>query len=94
MSKKSKKVGYEWRTLAWNRRGEKVEAEYRKKDGVDFDELVIDDFLHIEKMQASAYWARIGDVRMWIQKDRDGRVTVNIERGQYGEERGFTEGGK
>lgn len=59
-----------------------------------FDELVVDDWLHIEQMDVRRWWASIGDARLDIYVSADGRVVINIERGQYGPEDGRTISGK
>lgn len=56
------------------------------------DEVVISKILHLEQMTAREWWMQLGDAWVWIKIDEKDRVTVDIERGQYGEERGFTIG--
>lgn len=40
-----------------------------------FDELVVDDWLHIEQMDERSYWMRIGRDRVYVTFDADGRAT-------------------
>jgi len=72
------KAGSRWRILA--RDGErKVTAQ---NDGV-FDELVVDDWLHLEQMDDNTWWMRVGDARVDIKVLPDGRAEVSIERNVY-----------
>ena len=50
----------------------------------EFDELAIDDWFHLERMDERFWWARIGDAYLMIAVHPDGRAAVTIERGQYG----------
>ena len=80
---KTKKPGMHWRTLAWNEKtGQKVEQDFKPKDNVQFDELVIDDWLHIEQMDTHNYWMSIGDAAVNVTI-RNGKCHVSIERDQY-----------
>ena len=56
-----------------------------------FDELVLDDWLHLEQMNARAYWMRLGDAYVWIQIPTKGDPIVDIRRGEYGPVKGETE---
>jgi len=40
-----------------------------------FDELVVDQWLHIEQMTGSVWWVNIGGVTLHVKADRDGRPT-------------------
>ena len=72
------KPGSRWRLLV--RQGErKVTAQ---NDGV-FDELVVDDWLHLEQMDDNTWWMRLGDARIGIKVLPDGRVEVSVERDVY-----------
>lgn len=48
----------------------------------EFDELVIDDWLHLEQMSDREWWMGLGKGtsyhRVWIEVDRNGKVTVSI----------------
>jgi len=69
--------GSKWRFLAHGptRLHLDDKGEYR------FDELVVDDWLHIEQMSDREWWMRVGDARIWIQLD--GKPVVTITRGEY-----------
>jgi len=70
--------GSSWRVLA--RDGErKIEAG---NDGV-FDELVVDQWLHLEQMDDATWWMRVGDARVDIKVGTDGVPQVSIERDVY-----------
>lgn len=53
-----------------------------QNEGV-FDELVIDDWLHLEQMDERSWWMRVGDARINIVVHESRRVEVSIERGVY-----------
>jgi hypothetical protein len=72
------KPGSRWRILA--RDGEReITAQ---NEGV-FDELVVDEWLHLEQMDDSTWWMRLADARIDIRVLPDGRVDVSIERDAY-----------
>lgn len=48
-----------------------------------FDELVIDDWLHLEQMSDRAYWMRLGDAWIWIDIPATVAPVITIERGAY-----------
>lgn len=48
------------------------------------DELVIDDWLHLEQLVEGVWWLRVGDARVDVVVDRAGQVAVSIERGVCG----------
>lgn len=77
--------GREWRLLA-HEDGGPVEVENR---GV-FDELVVDQWLHIEQMDTNVWWLRVGDARLWVKLDSQGRPEVDVERGCYEAPNGTT----
>jgi hypothetical protein len=87
--------GFSWRILAHKRNSRRlatahIDIAHTPEDKIQFDELVIDDFLHIEQMNNRAYWARIGDVWMWIWRNPKGKIRVSIRRGDYGDVLGET----
>jgi hypothetical protein len=77
--------GQEWRILS---RGKNGQFEARN-EGI-FDELVVDDWLHIEQMSERAWWMRVGDACVWATVGPDGVTSVNIERGAYAAINGHT----
>lgn len=55
-------------------------ATYHALPGTEFDELVVDSWLHVEQMDTGTWWANIGGVTLHVRVDRDGRpkhVTVH-----------------
>jgi len=48
-----------------------------ENDGT-FDELVVDDWLHIEQMDASVWWMRVGDVRLLVTLNSEGQRSVDV----------------
>jgi hypothetical protein len=79
-SKRRGPCGSRWRILAQAVRGRKqVEA---CGDGTTvFDELVVDDWFHLEQMRAREWWLAIGDARLWITIRRDGSARVFVGEG-------------
>jgi hypothetical protein len=77
---KTEKVdfGSKWRVLA--RDGDREVT--LENEGV-FDELVIDNWLHLEQMTDTSYWMRVGDARISIVRASDGNVVVTVERDIY-----------
>jgi hypothetical protein len=72
------KPGSRWRILSRN--GDRdVTLE---NDGI-FDELVVDEWLHLEQMDDDTWWLRLGDARIDIKVLPDGRAEVSIERDAY-----------
>ena len=50
-----------------------------------FDELLVDDWLHIENLDRNVWWLRLGDARIFIQVSEDGSANaLSIQRGEYG----------
>ena len=78
--------GTEWRVLA---RDAEREIEL-SNDGL-FDELVVDHWLHLEKMDDRTWWMRLGDARLSVFVAEDGSVRVDVQRGCYDEVLGKTE---
>jgi hypothetical protein len=77
--------GRQWRVLAHREDG-KVELENQGK----FDELAVDDWLHIEQMDDRGWWLRVGDVRLFVTTPETEPPTVDVERGCYGPAKGAT----
>ena len=73
--------GSAWRILAKGEGDDVFSAEDR---GV-FDELVIDQWFHLEQMSDNTWWVRVGDARIDIEIQSDGKAKVLIERGVYEE---------
>ena len=78
MSERKRRIpGYRWRTLAWHDDGEKIEQEYDGTEGVCFDELVVDEWFHIEQMDTRDWWMQVGDlhINIHINPDKTTEVT-------------------
>ena len=73
--RKSRLPGFCWRVLAHRRKngvyGEHLAWEFDGSEGVEFDELVVGTWFHMEQMGDRDWWMRIGD-------DDEGGVTVNV----------------
>jgi hypothetical protein len=76
--KKKRGHGNTWRVLA-HREGVSVEIENQGT----FDELVVDDWLHVEQMDENVWWLRVGDARLMVTLDASGQPFVDVERGFY-----------
>lgn len=61
--------------------------------GEVLDEVVLDHWLHIEKLDTNVYWLRLGDAYVTVRLRRGQAPEVNIERGVYGGVHGTTKGG-
>ena len=76
--------GHRWRWLAWHRTtGEKHEQTFEPKDGVCFDELVIDNWFHLEQMSDRVWWLGLGRggnlLHIRIEVPVKGQIQVGIE---------------
>lgn len=83
--RRSRKPGYRWRWLAYRdadgreRAGGPVSGQYDGTEGVCFDELVVDDWLHIEQMDTRQWWMDIAGIRINVWVRADGKPEVMIE---------------
>lgn len=60
--------------------------------GYIFDELVIDNWFHLEQMSDRSWWLRIGDADINVTVGERGEASsVHVRRGDHGEVRGETE---
>lgn len=80
------KPGYKWRTLA---KTDIDDYEYNKKDLIEqlsdgkryFDELVIDNWFHLEMMSENSYWMRVGEYRIDVKFiDGSDKPEVYVEK--------------
>ncbi|GLH78084.1 hypothetical protein SSBR45G_29920 [Bradyrhizobium sp. SSBR45G] len=78
--------GRRWRVRAVRDDGRSIELQ---NHGI-FDELVVDDWLHLEQMDDNAWWLQVGDVRIWVSVKAGEPPIVDVERGAYGDVRGET----
>jgi hypothetical protein len=85
----SKRQGLSWRLSYDDADGTRINVE----DGGDLDEVVIDQWCHIERMDRRAWWLRIGDAWVWAHVGPDGRAEVKIMRGEYDGLGGWTTAG-
>ena len=66
--------GTKWRVLAWRKDGTRVAVE---NDG-QFDELVLEDILHLEQMGTRFWWMRLGDAGIYIRVPVKGKPQISI----------------
>ena len=67
--------GRTWRLVAHETGG-----DFEVADRGTFDELVVDQWFHIERMDANTFWLRVGDARLTVTLDGDAAV-VDVIRG-------------
>jgi hypothetical protein len=82
--------GYEWRVLAHERTGKgrkgtytgrRVEDRSSDHDGlVEFDELVIDHWFHLEQMGERDWWMYVAGWMINVSIDATGKPTVRMEQ--------------
>lgn len=82
----AKLPGSSWRLLT-HRDTEAISIE---NDGV-LDELVLDDWFHLERMQENLWWMRVGDTRILVEIRAQGAVALKVERGFYGDINSFSD---
>ena len=76
MPKRRPRPGSTWRFLAWVDDDE-LALDSKDHPGAVFDELVVDDWLHVEQMDRDTWWMRIGaDLVVRVRRG----VVVSVER--------------
>lgn len=78
--------GQRWRLLA-----HEGTSSLEVEDRGTIDEVVVDDWLHLEQMDVRQWWMRVGDARIWINIEPDGSARVDVERGFYDKINGETQ---
>ena len=74
--------GRTWRILCQGERHRFAASSEDKP--IEFDEVVVGKWLHVERMSTNHWWMRVGDDRVSITVGRDGRASkVTVERGEY-----------
>ena len=75
------KPGSTWRIGATLPDGSQLDVRSRNGNLGVFDELVVDNWIHLEQMEERVWWMQVGDRVLWIHVGRDGYAEVNeIER--------------
>lgn len=76
--KNKPRIGSIWRTSADPKgyRGERMRAE--SNGSHVFDELVIDDWLHLEQLNHDTWWLRVGDMIIDVRIDPSRKVVATI----------------
>ena len=74
--------GFKWRVLAWKlgdryRNAEKYDVRFAPKDRMKFDELVIDDWFHIEEMNSRHYWMQVCDLHINVVVPSRGKPYIS-----------------
>jgi len=84
----SRRQGLNWRLSydALDNHATRINVE----NSGDLDELVVDQWFHLERMDRRAWWMRIGDAYVWAEIGPDGRALINITRGEYDGLGGYT----
>ena len=70
--------GARWRLLA-----RREQSDLAIEDNGIFDELVLDGWFHLERIQERLWWMRVGDARLLVTIDEDGGAKLTVERGFY-----------
>ena len=70
--------GLPWRVLAQDLR----RSERHESGAVPFDEVVVGEWLHVERIDLDLWWLRIGGVALTVETGEDGRVTVRLTEGE------------
>jgi len=73
--------GFTWRILAHNHptsgyEGPALDLRFRPSDRVEFDELVIGEWFHIEQMSDRSWWFRAGERNFNVRIPAHGDVIV------------------
>ena len=75
-------AGTRWRVLAHyaptghnGMYGDQIETRSDDANPSVFDEIVCDQWLHIEQQGANTWWASVGGVVLWVTVSRDGKPT-------------------
>ena len=71
-------TGGSWRLLV-RRASEELSIE---NEGT-LDELVLDHWFHLERMQENLWWLRVGDARLFLKLLDDGSTELTVEREFY-----------
>lgn len=74
-----RRPGYRWRTLAHRDGGASVEQRFKPAERVCFDELVVDDWLHIEQMDTRNWWMDLCGIRVSVYLPSNGKPSVLLE---------------
>lgn len=61
-----------------------------QEDGELVDEITLDDWLHVERMDVNEWHVSIGDARIGVSVRHGRQPTVLVERGEYGPVHGDT----
>jgi len=72
-----------WRLKAY--RGEEL-REFEEDGSVD--EIVVDHWLHIEKMDDGLWWMRLGDARIMVSVAAGGQAVVDVCRAVFAPQSG------
>lgn len=68
---------------SWRLSARQGDASFEVEDQGCFDELVVDDWFHLERMADNTWWMRVGDARVSVILDGAGKPAVVIERNKY-----------
>ena len=69
--------GLRWRILAQD---DESPWELSGDGRRTLDEVVIDDWFHLEQMSKRRWWMRVGDVQLRIHIPKTGKPVVSVER--------------
>ncbi len=77
--------GMTWRILAHKRPDSgysypALDLSFKPSQHVEFDELVVGEWFHMEQMDDRFWWMRIGDVTVHVRIPARGKPVVSVER--------------
>lgn len=74
-----------WRFSAYDAEHRRFDPSATTYHGYRFDELVVDDWFHIEQMNDRLWWMRVGEHNFWIHVPRDHRRPAQVHHDGLGD---------
>lgn len=59
-----------------------------------FDEIVVGNLIHAERMSDNEIWVRLGNACFWLKARRDGKIDVTLTEGAVDKKTGRISGGR
>jgi len=69
--------GSRWRVSSTQKDGSGSRVGKMENVGI-FDELVVDDWIHLEQMDTHYWWMRLGGVNFDLYLDKKGQLTIAV----------------
>ena len=80
-----RRPGWSWRFLCQGTKRSEYFTTNSDETAAPFDELVVDDWFHIEQMDTRTWWMRVGDCDFWITVPRNGPARISLTEGKLHE---------